>query len=286
MTQLDRTQTSVMTLIAATTLWGFFSAGLALLGSSRVGPTVAIGAAVPLLLLAVAGGRNPLQDLRAHPKTFLVLGFLEAVNITLYAAALAIGPVPVVVALHLTAPIILLAGALLTRQRELDVRAVTEIALVITAVVLVSMRPGATVSTAKAIVGCALALGSALAVAALITLVARASAHRGDPTASAGLQLGMAGLLTMPYLLVDTAAPGQLLIEFALGALLLGPGFALYWRAMRHTDAATAGVVGLNEAVVAWTVIAVLDHTSMSIWLLAAGGLILIAIILERGAQL
>ncbi|MFB7878873.1 EamA family transporter [Nocardia sp. NPDC056064] len=286
MTQLDRRQTSVMTLIAATTLWGFFSAGLALFGSGTVGPAVALGAAVPLLVLAVAAGRGPLRDLRAHPKTFLVLGFLEAVNITLYAAALAIGPTPVVVALHLTSPIILLLGALLGRRRPLDARAITEIALVLAAIVLVSMRPGTTVSTAQAIAGCALAFGSAVSVAALITLVARASARRGDPTVAASLQLGVAGVLTLPYLLVGTANPGQLLIEFGLGALLLGPGFALYWRAMRTTDAATAGVIGLNEAIVAWTLIAALDHASMSIWLLAAGGLIVIAIVLEQDARL
>lgn len=276
---------AVTLLIGGTTLWGLFSAGLALFGSGSAGPTVAIGAAVPLLALAVACGRHPVREIRMHPKSYLVLGLLEAANITLYAGALAVGPVPVVIALHLTSPVLLLASALLTGRRQRDLRALVEFALVLAAVAVVAMRPGPSVSTFEAVLGCGLALGSAVAVAALITLVAKESSRPRDPTMAAGLQLGMAGLLAAPYLLADTPSPARALIEFGLGAALLGPGFALYWKAMRSADAATAGVIGLNEAFVAWFVLAAFDPTGMSIWLLAAGLLVVAAILLEQGAE-
>ncbi|WP_327114454.1 hypothetical protein OHB12_34565 [Nocardia sp. NBC_01730] len=76
----------VAVLVAGTSLWGFFSAGLALPGSERAGPLVAVGAVIPLLVIAAVGGRRPGRELRSHPKIYVQLGLLEAVKISLFLA--------------------------------------------------------------------------------------------------------------------------------------------------------------------------------------------------------
>ncbi|MGY2008106.1 DMT family transporter [Nocardia gipuzkoensis] len=270
---------SVALLVAATSLWGLFSAGLALLGSDRAGPLVAMSAAIPLLMVAAATGRQPGRELRSHPRIYIQLGLLEAVNISLYVAALAIGPVPVVVALHLASPIMLLVLAVVTGKRAMNVRIVVELLLLASAIVLVSARPGTEIGSGSALIGCGLALGSAAAVTALIVLVARESQDR-DPTVSAGLQLAVAGVLTAPFLLTTTTWDwGRTLAELGLGAALLGPGFALYWRAMRRLSPPIAGALGVNEAVVASIVVAVLDRSQLS-WPTVLGGVLVAAAVL------
>ncbi|MFF0529371.1 EamA family transporter [Nocardia amikacinitolerans] len=276
----DTRGVSLAYLLAGTSLWGLFSAGLAVLGSGRAGPVVSAGAAVPLLVVAAVTGGRPLRELRSHPRLYLRLGLLEAVNISLYAAALSIGPVPVVVALHLTSPIMLLGVAVVHRQRAMNGRLLLEALLLTAAIALVSWRPAGGVDAGRALLGCVLALGSAAAVTALIMLVARESAHR-DPTAAAGWQLGFAAVLSAPFLLGGAESGQRLLVQLLLGAALLGPGFALYWRAMRHVDAPTAGALGLSEAVVASTVVAILDRSQISLLTVVAGVLVAIAVLLD-----
>ncbi|MGY1947180.1 DMT family transporter [Nocardia asiatica] len=271
---------SVALLVAGTSLWGLFSAGLALSGSGRAGPLVALGAAIPLLVVAAATGRRPGRELCSHPRIYLQLGVLEAVNISLYVAALAIGPVPVVVALHLAAPIMLLVLAVVAGKRPMNARIVVELLLLASAIVLVSARPDADIGSGSALVGCGLALGSAAAVTALIILVARESQNR-DPTVSAGLQLAVAGVLTAPFLVVTTWDWERMLTELGLGAALLGPGFALYWRAMRRLSPPIAGALGVNEAVVASIVVASLDRSQISLQTVLGGILVAAAVLLD-----
>ncbi|MEU2040495.1 DMT family transporter [Nocardia niwae] len=271
-------------LVAGTSLWGSFSAGLALLGSDVAGPLVAIGAAIPLLVVAAVTGRRPSLAFRTHPRIYLQLGLFEAVNISLYVAALAIGPVPVVVALHLTSPIMLLVLAVATGKHALNGRIVVELLLLVSAITLISARPVAHNGSGSALIGCGLALGSAAAVTALIVLVSRESRNR-DPTTSAGLQLAFAGVLTAPILTMSTWDWGRALVEMGLGAALLGPGFALYWRAARHLQPATVGAVGLTEAVVASALVGILDRTEMSIPIVISGILVAAAILLDIQGQ-
>ncbi|WP_280491981.1 hypothetical protein [Nocardia asiatica] len=267
-------------LVAATSLWGCFSAGLALVGSGRAGPLVALGAAIPLLVIAAIGGGSPWREFSSHPRTFLRLGVLEAMNISLYAAALAIGPAPVVVALHLASPLLLLLLAVRAGERPMSVGVAVEFLLLIIAIMLVAARPGTEVRTGSAVLACVLALGSAAAVTALIILVTGESRQR-DPAMSAGLQLAVAGLLTTPLLLSVTWNGTRMLAELALGAALLGPGFALYWRAVRHLQPATVGAVGLTEAIVASGLVGVLDRSHISIPFVVSGILVAAAILLD-----
>ncbi|MEV6253922.1 DMT family transporter [Nocardia sp. NPDC051911] len=262
-----------------------FSAGLALLGSDRAGPLVAIGAAIPLLSVAAVTGRRPALELYSHGSTYFRLGLLEAVNISLYVAALAIGPVPVVVALHLASPIMLLVLAMYTGKRAVNVRILVELLLLVAAIVLVSARPASEIDTGSALIGCGLALGSAAAVTALIVLVARESPDR-DPTVSAGLQLAVAGVLTAPFLTMTTWDWERTFAELALGAALLGPGFALYWRAMRRLSPQIAGALGVNEALVASIVVAAVDRSQLSLPTVAGGVLVAAAVLLDAGERI
>ncbi|WP_157124491.1 DMT family transporter [Nocardia pseudovaccinii] len=270
----------VVVLLAGTSLWGLFSAGLAVLDSGGAGPLVALGGAIPLLVIATLGGRRPWRELRSHPRIYVQLGLLEAANLSLYIAALAIGPVPVVVALHLASPIMLLSLAVLTRKRKMSAVIVAEVLLLAAAIALVSARSGAHVGAGMALIGCGLALASAATVTTLITLVARESRHR-DPTVSAGLQLTAAAAFTAPLLTTTTRDCEHMLAELALGAGLLAPGLALYWRAMPRLSAPIAGAVGVNEAIVASGVVAALDRSQISLATALSGLLVAAAIVLD-----
>ncbi|WP_157106988.1 DMT family transporter [Nocardia arthritidis] len=267
-------------LVAGTSLWGLFSAGLALLGSNGAGPLVAMGAATPLLIIAAVTGRRPGVELGSHPRIYIRLGLLEALNISLYVAALTIGPVPVVVALHLASPIMLLLLAVATGKRAMDLRIGVELLLLASAIVLVAARSRAGIGSGNALIGCGLALGSAAAVTALIVLVARESQDR-DPIVSAGLQLAVAGVLTAPFLTMTTWDWARMLAELGLGATLLGPGFALYWRAMRRLSPPIAGALGVNEAVVASIAVAAVDTSQLSLPTALGGTLVVVAVLLD-----
>lgn len=277
----------VLLLLAATCCWGASSAALAHEGSQLAAgaPAVAAGAAVMLCLVAVLRRRRPAEALRTRPCLYLGLGALEAINLALYVGALRIGPLPVMVALHLTSPVILIAVDVARRRRPASRMVGVEIALVAGAVGLVAVAVPAGSSAGDVVAGSALALGSAVALAMLISQVAHA-AEGQDPDVAAGLQLSVAAVLTAP--LAIAAAPAAETVGWLVlvGVGLLGPGFALYWRALRAVDAPLAGVLGLNEAVIASLVGALAFSVDIGLATLGAATLVLAAVALElRGGD-
>lgn len=270
-------------LIASTTLWGASSAVLAKLGKAdgTGAPLLAAGGAATLALVVVAGpARREVRRILRHPTGLLVIGLLEALNLGLYAAALALGPVPVVVALHLTSPILLVALAVLRGRRRVDAVVVLQILLIVSGIVLLGMQPGEGAGSHPLLAG-ALAVGSAVAVAGLIAAVAKL-APAANPDVAAASQLTIAAVATAPLILA--AAPTDQVdaaILLAAGALFLGPGFAIYWRALRGASAATAGILGLNEAVAATIFSVSLFGDSVSLVSGLSGTLVLVAVALE-----
>lgn len=277
---------SLALLFAATGLWGASSALIAHIGADGfLAAPVAAGGGAALLGFALLTGGNPWRDFRAAPGLFLRLGVLEVLNLALYVAALKIGPLPVVVALHLTAPVLLIVDRIVRGRRRLTVTVGLELLLVAVAIGLVAGHPPGGSALAPAIAGCLLAVASAGCVAALITLVVRESAGRPAVTA-AGLQLATAAVLGTPLLgLAVTIWPAPAATDFAalaaIGALLLGPGFACYWPALRDRDEVTAGLVGLNEAVTASLLGALLVGSDITVATLSAGALVLLAVAVE-----
>lgn len=273
----------------ATSLWGLSSAGIAAVGAPGIAAApVAAGGAVALLGFAVARGAHPWRELRNAPGLFLRLGVLEVLNLVSYVAALHIGPLPVVVALHLTSPVLLIIVRIVRGGRAITLVLVAELVAIGAAIWLVAGYRPADTALGPALVGCALALISAGCVAGLITLVVRESAGRAGGTA-AGLQLLAAAVLAAPLLGVamlfgEGPTAGQAVQLAVLGALLLGPGFACYWLALRELDEVTTGLIGLNEAVVATLAGAVLVGSEITVATLMAGVLVLGAVGLELGS--
>lgn len=281
MTTMTVPLTPVSLMVAVTGLWGACSALLAVLAVPSTSSLVALGGALTLLTWALLSGEKPLRTFTAHPKLYLKLGGLETANLALYVAALRIGPLPVVVALHLAAPLLIISAGLVRGHRAPTVLVLVELLLVGTAILLVAAWRPENVEVGRAAAGCLLALASAACVATLVSLIAREAGARATVT-SAGLQLLLAGIAASPLLLLD---PPSLLTAAelpAIGALLLGPGFALYWRALRHLDATTASIIGLNEAVVAALVGALYTDTRLTAATVGAGALVLLAVGLEQ----
>ncbi|WP_328392168.1 DMT family transporter [Nocardia sp. NBC_00416] len=285
---MKKTGRGLALLIVATSLWGASSAGIAGVGAAGFAAApVAAGGAAALLAVAVLRGTAPWRDFRSAPGLFLRLGVLEVLNLVCYVAALHIGPLPVVVALHLTAPVLMIITQVVRGRRSITVVVTAELVAVGAAIWLVAWHQSADTALGPALAGCALAVASAACVAGLITLVVRESADRPSGSA-AGLQLLTASALGAPLLgfaVVTGAGPsaGQSLALAAIGALLLGPGFAFYWLALRDLDEVTAGLVGLNEAVVATASGAVVVGADITVATLLAGALVLGAVGLELG---
>ncbi len=243
---------------------------------------MAAGGATVLCVVAVLRRREPVEALRMRPGLYTRLGALEAVNLALYVGALRVGPLPVMVALHLTSPVMLIAADVARRRRPASPLVGCEIALIASAIMLVAVAVPEGSSPGNVVAGSALALGSAVALAALISQVAR-EAEGQDPDVAAGLQLSVAAVLTAP--LAIAAAPAGETVGWLLlvGVGLLGPGFALYWRALRGLGAPLAGILGLNEAVVASLLGAIAFKAKLELATVGAAGLILAAVALELG---
>jgi drug/metabolite transporter (DMT)-like permease len=252
---------------------GRFASGAALL---------AAGAALGLLVLCVVRRRNILAPVRRQPRLFAVLGCLEAANLVLYASALHLGPLPVIVGLHLTSPILMVVWTCLRRQRPFSLMLAAESALIVGAVALIAAGAGERHSAASVLGGAVLALGSAVAVAALITMVAR-HASSETPEVGAALQMSVAAILTLPLIAVDPPSGPRLWHLGAAGAVLLAPGFALYWRALRGLTAQAASTIGLNEAVAASVVGALAYGSRFGLISLVAGLLVVLAVMIELG---
>lgn len=272
---------SVALLVLATTLWGGSSAILAHAGGrfASGAAALALGASLSLLLICRLRNRHISAAARTHWQLFTRLGCLEALNLGLYAGALRLGPLPVMVGLHLTSPVFVVAW-LAARGGERIGLVLVKLGLIAGAIVLVASGLEEHHSESSALMGSILALGSALAVAVLIVSVSQRAPEQ-EPAVGAALQLSVATAVMLPLLALDPPSMldlGQLAIA---GAVLLAPGFVLYWRALRELHAQAAGVIGLNEAVVASLVGFVVYGAAFATRTLLAGVLVCAAVGLE-----
>ena len=241
------------TLLLATSLWGCSSAALARVGSDlgSSAPFVAAGGALCLWLVAWVADSRGRGTVTAPPtlSRFALLGFLEAMNLGLFAASLRLATPPIAVALHLTTPIFLAAAMVNTRRRPTP--ATLMMLGLITVATAVSLRGVEGAGRPHQATGALLALSSAAVLAVLVTLTTRTSTQTNASTCAAAGQLTGAAVFLAPL-----AATGQGLrpVDYAtavaLGVVFLGPGLALYWSAVRHLSPTRTSIIGLNEAVV------------------------------------
>lgn len=285
--QAPTRRTSVGHVLAATFFWGATSAAFATLGSPPLatGAIAAISAGVILLVVARAIGHPVLSEFKRRRGVYLRLGMLESVNLVLYVYALQLGQLPVVAALHLTAPVMLVLWEISKSRSRFDLHIVLEILLVAGAVVLVSISAKPDGDASRPILGAMLALGSAVAVAALIAEVVNHA-----PTAPAftgpGLQLVVAGALLAPFILLAPPTTNESLVLVLIGCLVFSAGFAFYWIGLRGTGATLAGILGLSEAVFATAIGAFWGSTSLNAVTAVAAVFVLLATAVElRRAQ-
>ncbi len=269
--------------LAATLGWGTSSAVIAHLGGGPgAAAPVALGGAAALLGGALGLGRAPWRSLREGWRLYLLAGALEAFNLTTYVAALQLGSLPLVVSLHLSAPLWLMGAAIVRGHRRLSVGLVIEAALVGAACALVALSLSGEASPVRALLGAGLALASAVTVALLISVLARGSAGR-DPLASGGFQLLVAGTLALPAMALSEPGGASTVALYALnGMLLMGPAFALYWRGLRTVAPTPAGIAGLSEAPIAAAVAAIVFGATFPPAMVLAGGCVLAAIAMAR----
>lgn len=276
---MTRPWSSIAVLFLATSLWGVSSALIAAVATTGFSSAVlvAAGGSAVILTIAVIRGNDPLRLFAADRSLYIRLGLLEIANLALYVGALRTGPLPLAVALHLAAPVLIICARLISGKRSVSAVVVGELVLIVIAIGLVVERRPTTESAGGILVGCLLALGSAACVAGLITVVSSAAESHGS-VASAGLQLAVAALAGLP-LAVFNPPSGRVCLELLMiGGLFLGPGFVCYWWALRTLDATTAGIIGLNEAVAASVIGAIFARGQLAPAVLVAGLLVLIAV--------
>lgn len=272
-------RTGTLYAIAASTAFGCGTAIIGVVKRPELVAFTVVGALVTLCL--AAGPTNIITSLRKHPRLFISIGVLDTINIITFYGGLALGPVPLVTALHLTAPLWLILVAVLRRRRPPTWLLASEVIVVVGALVVGAMKPGGDYTASGVVWGSILALMSALALVALNLLVAsRAVDH--DPATAAGAQFIIVLALLSPLLLLSANFP---VVDIAwltvAGMFGLAPGLIFIWRALQRLDPSTTTVIGLNEAVVASVIVAVIVPGSVTVYAAMSGALILTAMAAE-----
>lgn len=243
-------KTASFAMIGATALWGASGGVVAAIHANGfvAAAVVELVSGVTLLAVGAACGHRPLAVLRALRRRLPLLAVIEAANVVFYYVALQIGPIGPVMAMHLTAPIILSAIAMFRGRLRFSYRRGVSLALVGAALAAFALKGGGGTNHAGLLIGIGLSLCSAICLAFFITLV-RDVANDVPPVTAAGMQMLCSGLLLSPALLLswhDLEATGNLAL---IGLVLFAPACWLYWKAMRVLKPIPAGTIQLAEPV-------------------------------------
>src|SRR5262245_662744 len=126
-------------MLGAAGLWGVVGGQVAGLSTNGVAAAsmIELSTGIALTALAWVRGQSPASVVRALRWRLLVLGVIEAVNVAAYYLALQLAPVGPVMALHLSAPILLSVLAVVRGRRRLT--PATAMSLVLTAAAIVTI---------------------------------------------------------------------------------------------------------------------------------------------------
>lgn len=194
--------------------------------------------------LTAAGG---VRRAGASVRDLAALAALEALHSALLVAALRSGDTVTVIALHLTAPIILLAAV--ARGRLAGPQKAAAALATATVVLAAQATPQAGGPASDPQLGAALAALAACSLAALMWKSGRVMRRGADARQTAAVQMLGAAALLAP---AAAAAPPSLSAAgnvLALGALLCAPSMLMLYRIFRVVDPAAAGVLFLCEPV-------------------------------------
>lgn len=262
--------------VAASVAFGCATAIIGIVKRTELVAFTVVGAL--LSLCAVAGPWNVITALRKHPRLFVSIGVLDAINIITFYGGLALGPVPLVTALHLTAPLWLIIVAVLRGRRSPTWLLASEVVVVIGALLVSALKSGGSYSSSGVLWGSVLALVSAMALVVLnLTVASKAIDH--DPATAAGAQFVIVLAMLSPLLFLSDSFPVPDIAWLTVAGMFgLAPGLILIWRALQRLDPSTTSVIGLNEAVVASAIVAVIVPGSVTVHAAVSGVLILAAL--------
>lgn len=207
-----------------------------------------LATATVLAIARLTGRPAPLALLRA--RRFVAYGLVLALHFWLYIASLFCTTVAHSLALVYTAPLFIAGLSRAALGESLPARKWLGIGMgVLGVAILTGFEPAA---TPRALVGDALAVGSAIAFA-VYSLVGRAQRAQTDLFAYAAAVYGWGAVWLLPAALL--AAPGSrydagtALALLGLGAGPLGMGHTLYNAALRRIPATSANLIATLEVV-------------------------------------
>ncbi len=278
----DGRTAAALAMFGAAALWGLSGgvvSGLAT-GGAAAASAVELTTGVALTVASALRGYPPFAVVAALRWRLLALGAIEAVNVLAYYVALQLAPVGPVMALHLTAPVLLTVIALGRRRRRPTVPAIGALALVCAALVLIAVARPDPGRYPHALLGFVLSLASAGCLALFISLVGLAAADV-PPLSAAGAQMLVSGLLLSPALLALRDHPADTGRLVALGLLAFAPACWLYWAAMRRLTPISASTILLAEPFTGALVAIVLYRSIPSAPQALAAVLVLAAVYLD-----
>ncbi|MGI8846785.1 MAG: DMT family transporter [Candidatus Dormibacteria bacterium] len=271
----------VLAILTASGLWGASGgvvSGIAVNGVAAAA-VVELVTGLTLLVVARATGASLRAGISVMSWSLLGLAVLEAGNASLYYLALHMAPLGVVIALHLTSPLMLALVELIRGSRTPTLRDLVSVISVAAAIIVIGTAEGGG-NGPNILLGLFLSLTSAACLAVFITMVRRLSSQTSSAMGS-GLQTMCSGLLLAPgLLLLDGHAAA--LPPLALTALVLfAPASWFYWRSLRSLESIPAATIQLSEPIFGAGAALILFGTVPSLWDAVAVALILVAAWLE-----
>ena len=243
---------------------------------------------VLLLLLQRLRGRKPdLAALRRYLPALLISGSMIGFNWMLLFEAYRYTTIAVATLCYYMAPVLLIAFSPLLFKEKLTGRQIVCVLLAALGMVLVSGALDGSGLNDGAMTGIALALGSAV-LYALITAVNRKYLGPVDAYDKTIVQLGAAGLVLVPYLLLTGGFAGLRVTPLSAGLMLLvslthtAIPYALYFGAMVRLPTQTVALMSYLDPITALLLPALVLHEPLSPAGLAGAALVLGATLLSE----
>ena len=231
---------------------------------------------VLLLLLQRLRGRKPdLAALRRYLPALLISGGMIGFNWMLLFKAYRYTTIAVATLCYYMAPVLLIAFSPLLFKEKLTGRQIVCVLLAALGMVLVSGALDGSELDDGAMTGIALALGSAV-LYALITAVNRKYLGPVDAYDKTIVQLGAAGLVLVPYLLLSAGL--MLLVSLTHTAI----PYALYFGAMVRLPTQTVALMSYLDPITALLLSALVLHEPLTPAGLAGAALVLGATLLSE----
>ena len=231
-----------------------------------------------MLLIAARQGLPRREHLQLRP--LAVIGIAGAVVSFTFFASLGMAPPAIASALHLCAPVLLVAVGLARRRRRLDRATLIVLGLLVAGSASGIAGDGLSSVTPHVLLGIGLALVSAAAIAYRATLVNRHPSGAGAAFNS-GIATMVCGVPFVPFLFTNPPTLHEALVMTVITLTCYVPAGLMAWWAAPKLEPTMTTAIGLNEAMVTASLAWVMLGARLSPLQLAGGVAILAAVVLE-----